>query len=166
MKKRILFLLLLAPGFVLAQVQTDRNVIASAGNNFSSLSLQVSQTVGESVVSDMSTVNLHLSQGFQQYVELPNAIPERDIVNDFTLYPNPVSDVLKVSFSADEKSDWNIYVTNLLGEVMSGSTKNLSNRTSGKVSLDCSEYPQGAYFVRLVAKDTGQSVSYKFLKIK
>lgn len=166
MQYRLLFLLVLIPGFLHAQVQTERDVIASAGSSFSSINLQVGQTVGEPVVSDEATIHIHLSQGFQQYVQLPNSIDEQDIVDDFSLYPNPVSDDLTISFSSTERSDWQIDVTNVLGKVMAGSTESLSDRSAAKVTLDCSQYPRGVYFVRLVNQKSRQSISYKFLKIK
>jgi len=166
MNYRLLFILLFFPAVLNAQVQKERDVIAAAGNSFSSVNLQVAHTVGETIVTGHSTVNLELSQGFHQYVEMPNSIAEQDIVQKFSLYPNPVSDELTITFSAEERSNWRFTVTNLLGEVVAKSKVSLADRKQARLDLNCRAYPEGAYFVRLTDSKTGKSVSRKFLKIK
>jgi hypothetical protein len=57
-------LLLSIPGF--AQTNISRSVIASGGQAFQNGQIQLSATVGEFMVTTLSTESLVLTQGFQQ----------------------------------------------------------------------------------------------------
>ncbi|MCF8309357.1 MAG: T9SS type A sorting domain-containing protein [Bacteroidales bacterium] len=166
MKHRFLFFLLLIPFFVGAQVSIERDVVASGGSSYSSVNLQVDQTIGELSVSTLSSGDVMIAQGFHQYFEKPNAIPEQNLVDDFNLYPNPVSDDLTITFSSSTQSEWNIHITNPMGSVMPGSSEILTTREEKRVTIDCRDYPRGVYFVRLLSKEADQEMSYKFIKIK
>ena len=166
MKYNILYILMLVPYFVGAQVTTERTVLASGGGSYSSTDLMVDHTIGELMVSAQSSGGLSISQGFHQYFEAPNAVPEHPLVKDFKLYPNPVSDDMVITFSAQERSQWKIQVVNPLGKVMTASDMLLTAEESKKVTFNCRNYPQGVYFVRLQSEKAGQEFSYKFVKIK
>lgn len=149
-----------------AQVQSERDVIASTGGSYKSVSLQVDHTVGELVVSTQSSGDIHLSQGFHQYIQFPNAIPEQDLVQNFNLYPNPVSDELTISFSSSSETTWNIHVADLLGQLIPGSSEQVSTHGKKQLTIDCSDYPPGIYFVQMLPEGANRKLSYKFIKTK
>jgi len=69
-------------------------------------------------------------------------------LNNFSVYPNPVSDILKISLS--NKIDSNIRITDLIGNT-------LYNQNTNGLSffeIDFSAYSQGIYFVTLNEKNT------------
>ena len=103
MKKAILFLLFIA-SFTLAKSQMlSPEVIASGGDFFVSPAGSLSWTLGEPVVETISNsaIQLILTQGFQQPVEIDTTVGIGDIglSNVFVnLYPNPASDYIYLDF--------------------------------------------------------------------
>ncbi len=166
MKHSLISVLLLIPFFAASQVSLDREVIASGGSSYSSENLQVDQTIGELSVSTNSSGNIMLAQGFHQYYEEPTAIPEQQLIDGFNIYPNPVSDQLTISYNSSSESGWNIQVVNVMGNLMPGSTRKMTGQENTQVTIDCQNYPQGVYFVRLISSKSERDVNYKFMKIE
>lgn len=166
MKYNVLFILLFATYFSGAQTTTERAVLASGGGSFSSVDLMVDHTIGEIMVSTQSAGNLSITQGFHQHYESPNAVSEQNLVKNFGLYPNPVHDKLTISFTADKKSNWKVQIMSQLGNEMTARELSFSAGEKKQLKVNCTNYAQGVYFVRLKSESAGQEYVYKFIKIK
>tara|TARA_B110000438_G_scaffold234115_1_gene230422 strand:+ start:332 stop:1933 length:1602 start_codon:yes stop_codon:yes gene_type:complete len=85
--------------------------------------------------------------------------------NDFlSLYPNPTSDILNVSFNNSFENDFDIIISNSLGqEIYYKSYKNMNHVTHQKINL--LNQPKGYYNLSLISKD-GNFYSYKIALIK
>lgn len=70
-----------------------------------------------------------------------------DLLN---VYPNPASDIVKLSLNINETKDLQINIVNVLGQKIA--SRNYG-RTSGAqiISLNVSDYPKGIYIVELIA---------------
>ena len=81
-----------------------------------------------------------------------------DLLN---VYPNPASDIVKLSLNINETKDLQINIVNVLGQKMA--SRNYG-RTSGaqNISLNVSDYPKGIYIVELIAD--GVQVKKQFVK--
>ncbi len=84
--------------------------------------------------------------------------------SSISLYPNPVSDLLKVNYSLLQNSDVIINVTNINGEVVF--TQNEGNKFEGQhISvINLNSLNNGLYFVNIIAGD--QAIAKKVVLIK
>ena len=82
-------------------------------------------------------------------------LEELDIIKDecFTLYPNPVKDLINITFNDYISHELSIVIYNTLGTVIHRSSVNQSN-----VNIDISEYPSGIYIVQVI---DGHKISQK-----
>jgi hypothetical protein len=79
--------------------------------------------------------------------------------NSFTLYPNPVKDLVTIKMDEEKTESASIEIFNQLGQVIRTGEYTISN---GVVNVDLSDLPIGLYTLRLVTSN-GVS-SQKFLK--
>ena len=73
-----------------------------------------------------------------------------ELANAFIVYPNPVSGVLNVEFSATSNSDVTIQFVNSLGQMISSKDYVLTNGLLD-ISLDMGEYSKGIYHMNLIS---------------
>lgn len=87
------------------------------------------------------------------------SIRELSDENEISVFPNPVSDVLNISFN-DIQSEF-IQLTDVLGAVI------YSENTKGKdsMSISLSAFPSGVYFLKFTSKKEQKIISKKILKL-
>ncbi|MFC2096989.1 T9SS type A sorting domain-containing protein [Bacteroidota bacterium] len=161
MKKIALLIVIVCFPFLVFSQNTEQKVIASAGGYFENASGSISWTLGELVITTVSTPNTILTQGFQQSgFEIKSAIDNKFISDlDVNLYPNPARDFINVSINTDEQLRLRI-------EVIDVSNRLLINRNeySNKFRLSLKGFSPGMYFLR-ITNDKGQFLgSYKISK--
>jgi len=91
------------------------------------------------------------------------SIKETD--NDFlSLYPNPTTDLLNISFKNSFEKNFDIIISNNLGQEIYYKRYNSMN-TVTQLKINLSNHPQGYYNLSLISKD-GKFYSYKIALIK
>jgi hypothetical protein len=85
-----------------------------------------------------------------------------DIKSAFTVFPNPVSDILTITFNENWSSDVIIRIYNVLGQQVFSMKKN-SPPTESAVLIDVKSLQYGLYYLR--AED-GERIAAKSLIVK
>jgi len=79
--------------------------------------------------------------------------------NSISLYPNPVMNVMNLSFTASTGSaNAVVRVVDMLGNVMSTSNTTITNGKN--IRMDVTSLPQGVYFVQVVTNNVTQVVRF------
>ncbi len=87
--------------------------------------------------------------------------PEAD--NAFSIYPNPVSDLLNVRFQTSERGTATLSIINLQGAVIKTTKVSISPFGESFEAIDVSPYSPGMYILRLTMN--GQMYHKRFIKI-
>ncbi len=88
-------------------------------------------------------------------------VEEVEIVKNLTVMPNPTNSSITVQFDLRNQTDANLMLTNILGQVVT--TQSLDHVKKGETTLDLSNYPDGVYYLSMVAE--GQIKTMKVLKV-
>ncbi len=91
--------------------------------------------------------------------DLPNVAEANVIKNDFSIYPNPVKDVLQVQLNATTIN--RVEVVDMYGK--KSLSKNFSGTNNNSLQVDLSTLPQGNYFIKVISKEG--VASKKFTKL-
>lgn len=140
----------------------DRNTINAEGSSVSTGSLNVSYSIGETVVGT-ETGTIILTQGFQQPTfmvdeEPPPALGLENITSQIEVYPNPASDF--VNF---RNGDMNIEKMEITIYNLSGQIQDLALIQDEEIKIDIRTLVPGEYFIRL--EGPNQYALFKLLKI-
>jgi hypothetical protein len=118
-------------------------------------------------VSDAAAALGTVSQT-EQYVDLiqytkPSAKVESVIIpqGKITVYPNPTTDKLMISFDLHQKENNHIVVYDVNGRVMHSQDLNMLMHT-GNIELNVENYPRGLYYIKL----SNQTESYQMRFVK
>ena len=127
--------------------QISRQVIASAGDYFSKPSGSLSWTIGEDMTETFSGSNAILTQGFQQVdTNYTIGISEYNDANQFSVYPNPGSDHINISFNP--QNPYNITIT--LYDVTGRLIKSAKTTTAvTPYNIDISGCASNCYFLSI-----------------
>lgn len=70
------------------------------------------------------------------------------IINEMSVYPNPIQDKINISFNLQDEKDVSLNVTDIDGKLIH--TQNLG-KINGEIhqTIDASKYPKGIYFVKV-----------------
>ena len=145
--------------------QIEKQVISSTGNDVSAGGIQISQTVGETVVETFTSGSFILGQGFQQVEEINDstiAIEEIDIIVNYNLYPNPTNDIINVELELNANSNMNLILVNTQGQIIQNKEIEVLSGEVYKVQFSLQNYSNGIYFLKFY--DTKGNVS-KVLEI-
>ena len=130
-------------------------VVSSAGGYFSSASVSVSWTLGEPVISTLTSTNVILTQGFQQGNLFGTDVPINPDINSLNLkmYPNPANN--KVWFDVNNqkaKGDFVVEVFDITGRKII--IQNLGQFVSQEqMELSVSTLKPGIYLVNVKIGD-------------
>ncbi|MBI3136128.1 MAG: T9SS type A sorting domain-containing protein [Bacteroidetes bacterium] len=96
------------------------------------------------------------------YPESMVSVQEGEQISGFSIYPNPVTDVMQINLDIQNAADYTITVVNVLGEqiatVYSGELLTGMNQLGFSAAL----LPQGVYFIRI--EGNGESSVHRFVK--
>ena len=124
-----------------------------------STSYTYSGTYGSVTVVDggnyISKIQALPDADFNAYSEASTDVLSTNNFNDvqFTIYPNPVKNILNISNSANLES-FEISIYNIVGKLM---------KTSNKKNIDLINLKKGLYLIS-IENDKGQKVTQKFIK--
>lgn len=111
--------------------QTERKIVGTCGETYSTAQVKLKVSVGEPIVGTHNTTEATLSQGFFQ------AKPPRVIVPPpvgFSFYPNPLKDVLQIKGDITKLKLLQVYDATgkiILQQAVTGSNINLKDLTAG-----------------------------------
>ncbi|AFL81274.1 hypothetical protein Aeqsu_1795 [Aequorivita sublithincola DSM 14238] len=162
--KKAIFLVVIA--FITMSVTRAQSlsqvVIASSGATISGASNTLSFTAGESVIGKISNGE-SLGQGFWQGAIEGVVLSNEDFTLEVqaTVYPNPVTNYLNISFKDIEGEVFRIMVYDINGKQIY--QKELIGSTSNEI-LDFSGYSSGMYILNIEQRATKKSKSFKIIK--
>ncbi len=145
----ILSILISSVSILSAQVQLERQIISPAGQLYEGNESQISATMGEAIVNTAISGSFVITQGFQQTFDsgTTSAADVQRINADFLLYPNPTSDYISVTVSAEEELEIVIRLQDMLGNQLATRVFQQQNQLTAK--FDVSDLPAGSYIVSI-----------------
>lgn len=123
-------------------------VIGSTGHVGLQQGLIYSYTVGEAVITTLSSDERILTQGFHQPEHTILVSIDDPVFADWDIqaFPNPVSDQLTIRFSSDKPASLRATVIDLAGRIMASEIP--LPDPSGSM-LDCRSWQPGVYFIQI-----------------
>ena len=164
MKRSILIITLLLFAVSIGAQQIKQDVIASAGGFNKSVdnSISISWTLGETLVSSFTSGDgsLILTYGFQQKLIITAIEENIDDAVEVTVYPNPTSEVVNISFGKVIDKEILVYLLDAQGKLVKTDRIETSAVTK---TLNMQDLPAGIYYIRLAK---GKLVNvYKVVKL-
>jgi len=159
MKKRTLLLLGIFCGSIGFSQTLTPEVIATAGDYFTSTNNNLSWTLGESVIETYSSTNNILTQGFQQSSYTITSVGENmNSVSSVFVYPNPASNFINICTESTEMKIMKVDLLTIAGKSVHSET------FQNKLQLDLSGYSNGLYFIRVFDDNNNSVKTFKLLK--
>jgi hypothetical protein len=125
-----------------------QDVIASAGGYNATADISISWTLGETIVPTYENIpsNLILTHGFQPQLIITAVEKILENVVNITIYPNPASDIVTITF--DEAVDDEIQVSflNAQGKLVK---TDIIEATMAEKQINLQDLPGGIYFLKL-----------------
>jgi Secretion system C-terminal sorting domain len=159
--KRMTGCLLILASFNAYTQTVERQVVASAGAVLTS-GIEISCTIGEAVITPLTTPNLLLTQGFQQPYFV--AITSGNLFPWLVLYPNPTGGDAIARFILGQPDRITISVYNTIGQEM---MKESIAYTQGEMQyiLPASRLLPGIYFISFRLGDGKPVVTKKLIRL-
>ncbi len=138
-------------------------VIATAGDYNEAGGVSLSWTVGEPVVTTISSNDNILTQGFQQ----PDYRIETNVEDIFKpyfsvkIYPNPSSDIINIEVKAVKDENARFVLFDATGKQIT----EINLQFNQPALMDLSQYASGNYFGRLLSADSKVISSHSIQKI-
>mgnify|MGYP006277107935 CR=1 FL=1 len=106
-----------------------------------------------SMMITMQTDNLYNGGGFTISYQIGNiGIDKNELFSDFTLSPNPASDILNVSLRADQEEDLRMQIHNTNGKtLLTGKIQNQAGAFSSDINV--SDFKPGIYILSIYARE-------------
>ena len=151
------FLLLgmgLSPGFA-------QQTVTSSGGDASGSGGTAAYSVGQVVYTSNQSANGSVNQGVQQAYEIfsvgldDKALSE----NSFSLYPNPVSNELKLQLNGVETDKLHYALYDVQGKLIS-----TSEVKENETTIPVSQLPTATYFIHLINQENKKVQSFKIIK--
>ena len=152
-KKSTLIVFLLALFLAHANSQgLSHQVLVPAASVVAGSGLNYSQTIGETAIEIVSAYDHTLTQGFQQpSIEfIPPDPPEGTGVK---VYPNPVTEYVKVELYGEEAREFSIMIININGTTVYLDKLNFSGPHWHIEEVPVTSFIRGMYFVRIMSND-------------
>lgn len=160
MKYILIFLLGIAGLFLSGKHCKGQEVIATAGENFTTEDRSLSWTIGEVVTESIGNEPI-LTQGFHQSKLTITSIYQFKNFNvEISAFPNPVLYELNLTINADDKE----YTVNIFDDLGSAYYTNKHLLGRNPVLIDFSDYKQGIYFIRIIHENDTLLKTFKIVK--
>ena len=160
----ISILLLLFTTIAFSQTEITKSDIDSGGISEITISdegvpIQILYTIGEIAVQEHSTEDTHTSEGFiNAQLILSIGLEEYDQLNGVSIFPNPTTDYINISFL--ESGDYNFSIFDTLGKEL----KTSSSTAISEQQLDLREYQSGIYYILIKSSTVEQYQIFKVIK--
>jgi hypothetical protein len=153
MKKLFVVSCLSVAAFFVNAQSLSPQVIASAGSYFNNGTVSLSWTLGEPVVETYTSVNVILTQGFQQPELLPVGIKNVSLEDLYIkMYPNPTFNIVQLDLKYANTSTIDLQLVNALGQTIRTDKFHVEKNKQNNFQFDLSELASGVYQVRLSDK--------------
>jgi hypothetical protein len=146
--KRYIFILIASLFVLNASVQAQQ-VIASAGGYYVSgpANLTLSWTLGETIIPSYGPINgLILTHGFQSVLRTVIVEENIDTPVKVTVFPNPASDYLNISFAEPLDAEVNLVLFDAEGKLFKNQ---VIEAATSEFQLNFQDLPSGVYFLKL-----------------
>jgi len=155
--KNILLIILFTISIISVGQTVEREVISSNGNFYSNSAGQLSTTLGEIIISTVSSSTNTLTQGFHQTQITVTNIKDHQTDFEMNVYPNPTSNFITIKVKElKEKTSFSIYTVE--GKMI------LSNSlTLLETKLNVVTFAKGNYFLK-ITQDKKIIKTYKIIK--
>ena len=157
---RTILTVLMLTSIIMTSAQTiDKQVVASGGETIINGDNSLTFTVGEPVMGKIGS-GVTINQGFLAGAALSStlAVDEQLLSSAIKVYPNPVSDNLKIDFT-DIAGETKVVIYNSTGQIVK--TEKLSTQNN---NLDLSQLQSGLYLVNLHFLDYKTVKTFKIIK--
>ena len=161
MKKPLLFFLGLLFSSLGYSQSVSPEVTASAGDHFTGTNVQLSWTIGETMIETYVNGSNQLTQGFHQTNLIVTAV--EDLLESFQIkvFPNPATNILNIEWS--EISDpLTLTLYDVTGKQLL--MQKIVDQAMSK-TLDLTTYAAGGYLLSLSNPDDKTIKTFKILKI-
>jgi hypothetical protein len=81
-------------------------------------------------------------------------LPEQNLVQNFSAYPNPATDLVNISFEALQGADFTMQLTDLSGKIVQSFEREKLNKGLIEKHIDLSGLPVGTYLLNLQMNET------------
>jgi hypothetical protein len=81
-------------------------------------------------------------------------LPEQNLVQNFSAYPNPATDLVNISFEALQGADFTMQLTDLSGKIVQSFEREKLNKGLIEKHIDLSGLPVGTYLLNLQMSET------------
>jgi len=82
-----------------------------------------------------------------------SSIDNNSIANNISIYPNPTNDIANITFSTTERSNAQLNITNVIGEVVYSNNIGMLSEGQHFMPITTSGISEGIYFVNLIIND-------------
>jgi hypothetical protein len=159
MKNVILLACFLVSVIAHSQSISPESVFAATGN-LSNAHAQISWTLGDFQTQTYNKNGVILTQGFLQanlVITGVTDIKDNDLI-DLRVFPNPVSDLLNLKFTATKKVSIMFYLYNLNGSLIYSKKADASNFSE---TVDFTLFESGVYILKAVSDDGSFAKTFK-----
>jgi hypothetical protein len=159
--KRYIFILVTLLFVLNASAQTQQ-VIASAGGYYTSaVNLTLSWTLGETIIPSYGPTNgLILTHGFQSILRTVTVEENIDTPVKVTVFPNPASDYLNISFADPLDTEVSLILIDAQGKLFKSQ---VIESSTTEIQLNFQDLPSGLYLLKLTKGKL--SNVYKVIKL-
>lgn len=160
----ISILLLLFTTITFSQTEITKSGIDSGGASEKTISdegipTQILYTIGEIAIQEHSTGDIHTSEGFiNAQLILSIGLEEYDQLNGVSIFPNPTTDYINISFL--ESGDYSFSVFDTLGKEL----KTSNSTAISEQQLDLQGYQSGVYYILIKSSTVEQYQIFKVIK--
>jgi len=161
MLKRLLFFGLFLFSITLCAQNLARNIVSSAGGNFSNPNVSVAYTIGETVVGSLGNGVVAINQGFQQADETTTVGVTTFLdATQILVYPNPTTNSVKVDLHSAANIEVRWELVDAAGQVSLSSPSPIV----GSTTIDFTGLPSAMYYLVLRNTATGAKQGIPIVK--
>lgn len=127
--------------------QVKQEVIASAGGYATSANINLSWTLGETIIPTFTSTNIILTHGFQSV--LKTVVVEENIEDEVTVtvYPNPTSELINIAFDEPVDAEIKVYLLNAVGRMVK---TDFIEEAMQEKQINMQDLPSGIYYIKLI----------------
>ncbi len=159
MKKYLTIISILIVGFAYGQTTVKKSSISTSGGSYTNTNMTLVFTVGEVVIQEKTTGNIHISEGFiGPDINGVTGIEDYDELYGLQVHPNPVQTDLQIQLPAN--GTYEVHLFDLTG-------KELINRQSNDMTmtLNLTRLPASVYLLVIIDRLHQQAKTLKIQKL-
>jgi len=158
---KFLFFLALLVYCSLASAQSLKpSVIASGGRHATGPNIQLSYTVGETMVTTRSQGSVVLTQGFQQTYKNTVGVPQMAEGVLVSVFPNPTTDRVNLLVKGENTNHYIARLYSLTGQLL----HQIDLPPNETASFELGQMADGLYIIQLVSETEAPMGIYKIEK--